>query len=75
MKKFFFSLLIITALFITGLALKPGVAECNNCKTGQPCEDTFDCGELGVCLCWYSGEQESLTGTPGKNGTCQMQSQ
>jgi len=75
MKQFIFSLLIVSALFITGIALNTGVAECNNCKKGQPCEDTFDCGELGVCICWYSGEQESLTGTPGQNGICQLQSQ
>jgi len=75
MKKYFIGLFILSVLFIGGMALITGTAECNNCITGQPCEDTFDCGELGVCICWYSGEQESLTGSPGKNGICQMQSQ
>jgi len=75
MKKYFFGLLFISALFVAGIAVNTGEVQCNNCKTGKACEDTFDCGELGVCICWYSGEQESLTGSPGKNGICQMQSQ
>ena len=75
MKKYFIGLWSVAVLCMGGRALNTGTAECYNCKTGQPCEDTFDCGELGVCICWYSGEQESITGTPGQNGICQLQSQ
>jgi len=75
MRKFIISFLILFALIFTGFAFSTKNVECNNCKSGNPCTDTFDCGELGVCICWYSGEQESLTGTPGKNGICQLQSE
>ena len=75
MTKLIISLIFMAALVFSGLALSTKNVECNNCKSGNPCNDTFDCGELGVCICWYSGEQESLTGSPGKNGICQLQSE
>ena len=75
MKQFVLTLLIVSLLLLGGVFIQTRNVECNDCKAGQPCEDTFDCGELGVCICWYSGEQESITGTPGKNGVCQLQSQ
>ncbi|MGI9553917.1 MAG: hypothetical protein ACR2NC_03245 [Thermodesulfobacteriota bacterium] len=75
MKHLVITLLIIAVMVFGGIFINTRSVECNDCKNGKPCEDTFDCGELGVCICWYSGEQESLTGTAGKNGICQLQSQ
>ena len=75
MKHLLVTLLIISAIVLGGVFIGSRHVECNDCKSGKPCEDSFDCGELGVCICWYSGEQESLTGSPGKNGVCQLQSQ
>jgi len=74
-KHLIITLMIISVLIFGGVFISSSPLECGDCKNGHPCEDTFDCGELGVCICWYSGEQESITGTPGKNGICQMQSQ
>ncbi|MGI9534279.1 MAG: hypothetical protein ACR2NW_04970 [Thermodesulfobacteriota bacterium] len=75
MNHFIIMLIIISGMIFGGIFINTLNVECNDCKSGQACEDTFDCGELGVCICWYSGEQESLTGTAGKNGICQLQSQ
>jgi hypothetical protein len=55
--------IIISVFIVTGavyMSTKPVV--CEDCKQGNQCSTSFDCGEIGVCYCQYSYEEEQDTG-------------
>ena len=69
------TIVVATAFFVViggvsiYLSAKPG--KCEDCNQGKQCNTSYDCGEIGVCYCQYSYEEESDTGgaTPDF-GTC-----
>lgn len=69
------TLLILAVLFFAvagaGIYFSATPVECADCNQGKQCNTSYDCGEIGVCYCQYSYEEESDTGgaTPDF-GTC-----
>lgn len=69
-KMIVLAALVIAVTGITFyLSAKP--VQCVDCNQGKQCNTSYDCGEIGVCYCQYSYEEESDTGgaTPDF-GTC-----
>ncbi len=69
------TLLILVVLFFavagTCIYFSATPVKCDDCNQGKQCNTSYDCGEIGVCYCQYSYEEESDTGgaTPDF-GTC-----
>lgn len=61
------SLLMVAAVFY----YSANPVKCEDCKQGNECSTSYDCGQIGVCYCQYSYETEQETGggIPA-NGTC-----
>ncbi len=71
MSRYAISLLIIALLFGVGIYMTTPKAECTDCNKGKECTTSYDCGEIGVCYCQYSFEEEEETGGGiPKSGTC-----
>ena len=71
MKKIMM-VLFLCAVFIAGaMHLYPAAVQCEDCKQGNQCSTSYDCGQIGVCYCQYSYETEQETGGGiPESGTC-----
>ena len=63
MRYLFISLSLIIVIAVTGLYLSARPVKCDDCNQGKKCNTSFDCGEIGVCYCQYTFEEENGEGT------------
>ena len=62
MKKIVISFLVVIMIAIAGVYLGAKPVQCKDCNQGKQCNTSYDCGEIGVCYCQYSYEEEMDTG-------------
>jgi hypothetical protein len=52
---------IMLAAAVDYITTKP--VKCDDCNQGKKCNTSYDCGEIGVCYCQYTFEEEQGEGT------------
>ncbi len=62
MKKILFGFIVTIFIIAGAIYVSPKSGECEDCKQGNQCSTSYDCGEIGVCYCQYSYETEQDTG-------------
>jgi len=71
MKQLIMGLLLTAFLAAGAMYLHPAPVQCEDCKQGNSCSTSYDCGQIGVCYCQYSYETEQETGGGiPESGTC-----
>ena len=63
MRHLFAALSLIIVLAAAGIYLSAQPVKCDDCNQGKKCNTSFDCGEIGVCYCQYTFEEEDGEGT------------
>ncbi len=63
MRKALFALVIAAALGSAGLYFGTKPVVCDDCNKGKKCTTSYDCGEIGVCYCQPTYEEEDGMGT------------
>ncbi len=73
MKKILMSAVFFFLIIGGGLYLYSKPAKCADCNQGKQCTTSYDCGEIGICICQFSWleEQEEEGGIPDY-GTCDL---
>jgi hypothetical protein len=62
MRYLFITLtVILLAAAVVYITAKP--VKCDDCNQGNKCNTSYDCGEIGVCYCQYTFEEEQGEGT------------
>jgi len=63
MRKVLIAVAIVTILSAAVIYLTSTPVKCDDCNQGNKCSTSFDCGEIGVCYCQYTFEEENGEGT------------
>ena len=63
MRHLFVALSLIVVFAAAGIYLGAQPVKCDDCNQGKKCNTSFDCGEIGVCYCQYTFEEEDGEGT------------
>ncbi len=63
MRTLFFVLVLLIAAAAAGVYLSAKPAKCDDCKQGNKCYTSYDCGQIGVCYCQATFEEEDGMGT------------
>ena len=71
MKKMISGLLVFLFVIAGAVYVNTKPVVCDDCNQGKQCNTSYDCGEIGVCYCQYSleEEQDEGGGIP-ESGTC-----
>ena len=63
MRKLLFAFVIAATVGLAGLYLGAKPVVCDDCNKGKKCSTSYDCGEIGVCYCQATYEEEDGMGT------------
>ena len=63
MKKFLLGFIIFVFIIAGALYMGSRPVVCDDCNKGKQCNTSYDCGEIGVCYCQYSYEEEQDEGS------------
>ena len=71
MKRLLLGVIVFVFIIAGALYMSAKPVECEDCKQGKQCSTSYDCGEIGVCYCQYSYEEEQDEGGGiPESGTC-----
>jgi hypothetical protein len=63
MRKLFLAIVFMAAAVAAGFYLTAKPVKCDDCNQGKSCYTSYDCGEIGVCYCQATFEEEDSMGT------------
>lgn len=63
MKKLLILLVLFVIIGAAGVYLGTKPVKCDDCNQGKKCVTSYDCGEIGVCYCQPTYEEEDGEGT------------
>ena len=71
MKRLILGLIVLVFAISGAVYVNTKPVVCDDCNQGKSCNTSYDCGEIGVCYCQYSleEEQDEGGGIP-ESGTC-----
>ncbi len=71
MKKILISAVFVLFVIGGGLYLYSEPAKCGDCNQGKKCTTSYDCGEIGICICQFNWlEEQEEDGAIPDEGTC-----
>lgn len=62
MKAFLILSVLFLSVTVAGVYFGASPVKCEDCNQGKQCNTSYDCGQIGVCYCQYSYEEEVDTG-------------
>ncbi len=61
--RYLFIVLTVIMLAAAAVYITAKPVKCDDCHQGKKCNTSYDCGEIGVCYCQYTFEEEQGEGT------------
>ncbi|HET7288857.1 MAG TPA: hypothetical protein VFJ67_00355 [Thermodesulfobacteriota bacterium] len=61
--RYLFIVLTVIMLAAAAVYITAKPVMCDDCNQGKKCNTSYDCGEIGVCYCQYTFEEEQGEGT------------